>query len=339
MNPKPQNQLRSNFVDTAKGVAIVSVVFGHVWRGLNSANLISDSDLFWRLDSAVYAFHMPLFFLASAIFFKPSPNLSKGLSSRAFRLLLPLIIWSWILALFKIVAGAASNSGPPSFAETLLYPFPPKAVFWFLLALFLAQVWSDIISRVASKNQRIIATVMSVILCVFLYTSGATPTWLHPALLHVPYFLIGTQIAFLMKTRPLPIQQCLSLLVFLACVFLGMKLGSSLDSMSALLTIALGTVAAISLIKGSALLSGTRLGQLLQFLGQSSFAIYVCHVIFTAAARIALVKLGINSLLIQGIAGTLVGMCVPVILLIIARRLKLSRIVMLDPPNPPQYLR
>lgn len=328
------NASRKDFVDIAKGIAIIAVVFGHTWRGMNSANLIENKHLFWQFDSAIYAFHMPLFFLASAIFFKPAQNFSKGVLSRAFRLLLPLMLWSWILAVFKIAAGAASNSGAPSLMETLLFPFPPKAVFWFLLALFLAQVWADLIGFLSSKSQRAAATLASVALCVVFYQWPATPTWLSSALLHIPYFLIGTLLADQLKMPPSQKVQWVAFAAFAVCLGVGASLGASLETLPTLLVIALGLFGAIAILKGSALFSGTPVGQVLQFLGQSSFAIYVCHVIFTAATRIALAKLGVTSVGIQSITGTIVGIIIPVIMLLIARKLNVSRIVMLDPPNP-----
>lgn len=53
---------RLNWVDAAKGWGMILVVFGHVWRGLISPGVLVQDSFFVRVDSFVYAVHMPLFF-------------------------------------------------------------------------------------------------------------------------------------------------------------------------------------------------------------------------------------------------------------------------------------
>ncbi|WP_043367549.1 acyltransferase family protein, partial [Cupriavidus sp. WS] len=60
---------RDVWVDNAKGIGIILVVYGHVARGLHSAGIWSDATSFSFLDSAVYSFHMPLFFFLSGLYF------------------------------------------------------------------------------------------------------------------------------------------------------------------------------------------------------------------------------------------------------------------------------
>jgi len=54
-------------IDSAKGVGIVLVVIGHAWRGLQTAGLIDNPALYGRIDTAIYAFHMPLVFFLSGL--------------------------------------------------------------------------------------------------------------------------------------------------------------------------------------------------------------------------------------------------------------------------------
>ena len=57
-------QERQVWVDYAKAIGIVLVVYGHVARGLHNAGLLVDEGLFTLVDSVVYSFHMPLVFSA-----------------------------------------------------------------------------------------------------------------------------------------------------------------------------------------------------------------------------------------------------------------------------------
>jgi fucose 4-O-acetylase-like acetyltransferase len=52
----------------AKGVGIFLVVLGHTLRGLDSSRIIADNGAFRSVDSWIYSFHMPLFFLLSGLF-------------------------------------------------------------------------------------------------------------------------------------------------------------------------------------------------------------------------------------------------------------------------------
>ena len=50
-----------DWVNNAKGLGIILVVFGHVWRGINAKGLLNNTT-FLFIDDLVYSFHMPLFF-------------------------------------------------------------------------------------------------------------------------------------------------------------------------------------------------------------------------------------------------------------------------------------
>ena len=69
---------RSCSADILKGIGIILVVMGHVTHDMPLKN--------W-----IYAFHMPLFFLLSGIFFKPTFENWKKSSKR---LLIPYIFFA-----------------------------------------------------------------------------------------------------------------------------------------------------------------------------------------------------------------------------------------------------
>ena len=58
---------RIKWIDTAKGIAIVLVVIGHVVQSYHNVNLYEDSVLFNFSSRFVYSFHMPLFMLVSGM--------------------------------------------------------------------------------------------------------------------------------------------------------------------------------------------------------------------------------------------------------------------------------
>lgn len=61
---------RADWIDAARGLGIVLVVLGHCLRGLVAAGVLADGPVFQIVDRAIYAFHMPLFFLLSGLVFE-----------------------------------------------------------------------------------------------------------------------------------------------------------------------------------------------------------------------------------------------------------------------------
>ena len=59
---------RLPWVDTAKGLGIILVAFGHVLRGLFNNNIITQTPIAQFVDAWIYTFHMPLFLFLSGLF-------------------------------------------------------------------------------------------------------------------------------------------------------------------------------------------------------------------------------------------------------------------------------
>lgn len=71
------------------------MVFGHVLRGLYDAGVITDVRLFGMLDTAIYLFHMPLFFLLSGLTFSGQMQAWPDFLLRLGRsIVLPYVIWA-----------------------------------------------------------------------------------------------------------------------------------------------------------------------------------------------------------------------------------------------------
>lgn len=145
---------RSLDYDIVRGLGIVLVVWGHVWRAMEAAGLIGNDRLFARIDDLVYSFHMPLFFLLSGLFFRPEAGLRAFLRLRVQLMVWPLLLWSWVEAGFLLVAGRFSNRGALSLEEALLFPFPPKSVFWFLFALLICHLVAYALARLLPRWQK-----------------------------------------------------------------------------------------------------------------------------------------------------------------------------------------
>ena len=56
---------RIEWIDYAKGIGIILVVYGHMIRGMSQH---IPANFFYVSDSVVYGFHMPLFFFLTGLF-------------------------------------------------------------------------------------------------------------------------------------------------------------------------------------------------------------------------------------------------------------------------------
>jgi fucose 4-O-acetylase-like acetyltransferase len=62
------NAERFEWVDYAKSIGILLVVYGHVARGLVSAGIMPDSSLYQYIDSIIYISYAIVFFLVGIVF-------------------------------------------------------------------------------------------------------------------------------------------------------------------------------------------------------------------------------------------------------------------------------
>lgn len=70
-----------------------------------------------------------------------------------------------------------------------------------------------------------------------------------------------------------------------------------------------------------------RVLRVLRYLGKTSMVIYLTHTIFSAALRISMLKLGLDSLPLVLIATTLIGLMLPLVILTVTRRLRLTKLL------------
>ncbi len=317
-------------IDSAKGVGILLVVFGHAWRGAYASGLIPQTVLFDRVDHAIYAFHMPLFFFLSGLLFletlkkHPAGSLVSG---RIRRLLWPMALWTWVFFGVKLLAGSATND-PVTVADFPLVPLPPYEHLWFLWALFLTQcivigVFVPLRGIWPTEVFRGVAGVAAVVLALsssFFYVPSLL--W-GPMVQHIPYFLAGIGFgAFAILRTP----QWLAIVSGIAFAWLLAGVAAQGASVGQSLVLVLLLWVVWSRIDASAA-TAPRLLAVLRYLGTASMAIYLSHTIFSAAVRVILLKIGAGELWLVLIATWSAGVLCPLVLLSLARRFGLVRIL------------
>lgn len=144
---------RNIWVDYAKGIGIILVVYGHVARGVFNAKVPMNTDVYRVVDSAIYTFHMPLFFFLSGLFFYESFSNKKWIhfiSGKIDTIIYPYILWSIIQGSIEVILGKFTN-GHVTFNEVFSLLWAPRAQFWFLYSLFQIFLISSLIYTKGNK--------------------------------------------------------------------------------------------------------------------------------------------------------------------------------------------
>lgn len=309
-------------LDVARGLGIILVVIGHTWRGLDSAGMIGNPDLFRVIDTLIYNFHMPLFFLLSGMTFEAwalRRPAAEAAFSRVTRLLWPLFLWSYLFAAARLAAGDATNTQVNGIGSLVFFPLPPRDHFWFLWALFLQHL--AVLALIRLVGRPLGAATWATLAVVVILGSSFTPVGLNPwtfgALTYAGAFLIGLALG----PSGLPAKGALTF-ALAAAAFVGLQAISFELPVSLLnrqilgILLSLATLALVRIVCAS---GPNAVLRLLAFLGVSSLGIYLAHTIFSAGIRAVLGRFTFD-LTLHMIAGTLIGIIGPLIIYAIIRR-------------------
>ena len=278
---------RLAWVDIARGIGILLVVYGHGQRSIDPTIMPP-----WMLiqNRLIYAFHMPLFFLVSGLFLWPS--LRRGwrsfLRSRAATIVWPYFLWSLVSGLIELTATPWVNS-PVTLHDLFLIPVQPIEQYWFLYALFLCQLVA--LATYPSRAKLAIVAAVGFILAQFFYLGMITRS-----LLFLPFVVAGIGSAgVLRRLAQVPGRgQALLLLGSLAAfALLAPGIAAGLTSPPRMLAAAMA--GSLMVLAVAMLVARTGRGGLLALLGEASLAIYVLHTIFSAGARILLGFAGVPT--------------------------------------------
>lgn len=173
---------RIDWVDLAKGFAILLVVVGHVV-------LEGETFPFHLIHGIIYSFHMPLFFILSMRTSKLSENRDrlKQRAKKSFRhLILPALVFFGIKTVMDLLKNGMTEANWFVFVQnkitTLVYasgsPFSVNDTYvksiellWFLFALFLGKVLYDYLHLTLTRKTFVVTLAVCSVLgiCNFLY--------------------------------------------------------------------------------------------------------------------------------------------------------------------------
>ncbi|MEJ0062497.1 MAG: acyltransferase [Alphaproteobacteria bacterium] len=328
---------RSAAQDIAKGIGITAVVYSHVWRGLVNAGISSADSLWEVVDYSFYLWHMPLFLLLAGYNVHGSLSRSSARISawRRTKLLVPMyFFWAILQVGLKVVMSKQVNN--PIGIEALLTPFYiPVAQFWFLYALLIFHLVAA-----ALKDRYGLAFIIA----IGLYLARHLAVEPYPEAANIDsaeyasladfgvFYFLGAYAASkswpqaIVTHRRCVIAGALSPMLFAA--FLTLGISEHVPYFSIIVLPA--TFAAMFLVfLASQWLSKFPIGRALAALGKVSLIVFVMHIIFLAAWRVMLLKVGIVSPGIHLLSGMVAGIGIPVLIYKGLTRYNLQRLVFL----------
>lgn len=178
---------RIDWIDWAKFIGIILVVFGHT--EFNETNLY--------LRKFIYSFHMPLFFFISGYLFKIKEDNFKGYFINSFKSLLIPYVFFCALALIICPYGsfvALKNNYIQIFIAFILggggQP-PIVTTTWFLASLFFIRLYAYILLR--SRINKYVITIIILLLPFIAYFSpiGLWGAGIFSPFMALPIFMFG----------------------------------------------------------------------------------------------------------------------------------------------------
>jgi len=307
---------RANWVDAARGIGIILVVYGHALRGLFPAAAHRPA---WAAaqDAVIYRFHMPLFFILAGLWVWPSLARGRGafFRNKVVTILYPYFLWSLIEGLMELIFARYANT-PIALGDLAWIPIVPIEQFWFLYALFFGQL-----ILLALYPRRYLLPFAAVVMVVPFGSASVAEICMA-----VVYLSAGSLAAAPLKAFAARSPAIVFGIGASAWIAFAVSLGASPMApawASALVCALFGSIGTIAI---AILLHRAGWSGLLKVLGRGSMAIYLMHTIASAGARVMLARVG--SPLPAGwtlVIITAVGLAAPMVVWWLAARWRIAQ--------------
>ena len=308
---------RAEWVDVAKGIGILLVVYFHVQDGIYRSG-ISAPEYFFYANTMIRGIVMPLFFFLSGMFVERS--LSKGIGlfiwDKVKVLLYPYLLWSLLHGGIQVILSPYTND-KLTVLDLMQIIYKPIAHFWFLQALFLTCI-------IYAFLKKYLPIYMLLIIALAMYVGKF---FLDPGLINnifrmFLFYVMGSIFAYISNKVQKDIDGAKSTLI--AMVFIAFQIAvfhfEIVDwPLVKFITVLIGLCFIISL---SINFRGNIISGIIGQLGFLAMPIYLAHVLGSAAARIVLSKvLHLQYISTHLLIGCIAGIVFPILLFIVTNRI------------------
>ncbi|MEP0754064.1 acyltransferase [Trichocoleus sp. Lan] len=329
--PEPLSCTRLDWIDYAKGIGIILVVYVHVLTNLKNAGM-GMHDLFHDYSfNFISSFHMPLFFFLSGLFVEKSllKGKKKFWGDKFNTIVYPYLLWSVIQGSILVLMSTYTNN--PIKLQFKDLPFYmafnpiPLITLWFLYVLFASYLVFAIARKFINlyilfsfsiliyllnpyAPSEILTKFMSMF--VFFVVGVIVARWLHNDLRNIPstlYKLNKQQIGAIA-------------LIFVIFQMTLLQFGLSEQPGTRFFMASGGIIVTLGI---SFYLAETKKLDIIRYLGFLSMPIYLAHMLAMGATRIFLQKgLHINHVVLHIILVTIFSLILPILLYELTKKIK-----------------
>ncbi|MET3355555.1 UNVERIFIED_ORG: fucose 4-O-acetylase-like acetyltransferase [Xanthobacter viscosus] len=330
---------RFHWIDYAKAIGILLVVFGHVLIGMRFSAFTQFPSWMTAAEFYIYSFHMPLFFLLSGYVFPISKEKKFGhfLVSSLINLFIPYLIWNVVFALLKNLSFGSVHVAVPlnDIPKVILHPIQH---FWFLPYLFMIRFLYWFAERIDGMRGLGVFAACTAAWYMIYSTFGLQDAVDPRFYMGLAFFGLGT----LLERSSDVLAALRRGGALAACVLAWAALATVCYLFGFGLFVPLAAIAGVAAVVSLALLlpaPTTPWSRALGFLGEASLGIYITHGIFMALTRTVLLKVYVSSVGVHIILGTMAAVICPIILVIVANKLAVSPFIGLGRNWSSRYLR
>ena len=309
---------RNVLVDRLKGYACFLVLFGHVIMGIRLAG-INIPVFFEGVEKFLWSFHVSLFMFLSGVVYKETGEWKRKKTKARFILSklcglgIPYVVFSAVYIFINSFVGEANTNS--SVSDILNIWKTPVAQYWFLYALFfLFCIWGSLSGILKNWTITILVVLIGYILPLCGIGLGSFDIVFYSALA----FGLGTSVSF---AKLFEIPNFVKWVVIISHIIASTvlivfdKIELSFVKEIMMLYGIYASILLISLIQDYKWIS-----RFLNFMNRYSFQTYLLHTIFTAGARILLLRFNITWWWLHVILGTTCGIGCSVLVSEIAKK-------------------
>jgi fucose 4-O-acetylase-like acetyltransferase len=313
---------RYGWVDYARGIAIMLVVYRHVLIGMQRADIFLPHAAF-EFQELFYNFRMPVFFVLSGVFLAKSLRKKSWISvlqDRSATLLYPYLLWGSVLITLQIVFSRYTNATREISDYLYLFSQPRRIDhLWYLFALFNTSMLFLFVTRFVKNKQA------NVVFAVCLHALTITPLFEGNSLIgDICYFYLylvcGTYFSeMLLSPSPVirvsnPVSAFLMLLFFIVAQWFWFMHADE-ENLYLPLFLLINLFACWCVYVLSVFLARFEATGWLSFIGEHSLYIYILHVTIAALIRSILVRSAIAfPPVVILISCWIAGVVVPIVL-------------------------
>jgi glucans biosynthesis protein C len=317
---KPSTLKKNKYVESLRGLAIILVVFGHIIGSDKTGGMkVEDNSIFRYLYFSLEYIRLPLFTVISGWVYANRPiffySRNVFLRNKIKRLIIPLITVSTLLFLLRIITPGTNTS--PELSDIWKNIFFPYDIYWYIYSLFiifLGIIVIDSQSFFHSLKGWAITFIASLSL-LFISSAylDAVPNFFSfkGAIYLFPFFLFGIS---LFRYKKIIFKKGYE--IGLAILFL---IGIGIQQLSWFgvlpLQARISMLAFVVGVSGVYFLFRLRFkSNMLIWIGQYAYEIFLFHVFFTGGTRIALLRIGIENKWAILVLALMISILIPILL-------------------------